>query len=245
MNCQQNQTVSHHPNPNQDRQSDQFLKHKLECLRYLSRDVEDPKLLSRTDQYRLALADQMFDLQTGGRHLFHLSLTYLPYQDKEYSPAIVDRFFVNFYVKHLLPQLLGTKNIHTVSRKAIQPISYAFLDEHEMSAIRTVNHSAGANPLRPCARFATRLHHHAVLAVHPDTLDTFCTLIGENTLAGGDFSSKVMTSDIRECEPMCLLYASKMLWKYPDFLSFPDKFNRERRSNRACTSFRSSRLLKY
>jgi len=74
--------------------------------------------------------------------------------------------------------------------------------------------------------FPIRLHHHAILAVHPDNVDQLRHLVGTNTLTR--FGHKIMTSDLKECDAIRTLYASKMYWKYPDFLSFPDKMYRVR-----------------
>jgi hypothetical protein len=112
---------------------------------------------------------------------------------------------------------LNTKNFQRIKYREMQPICLAFLDEHEsqVSTQKYLNTS----------RFSARLHHHAILAIHSDTLDRMQTLIGENTLASNKFSTKVMSSHVRECDAMCLLYASKMYAKYPDFLSFPDRLH--------------------
>ena len=72
--------------------------------------------------------------------------------------------------------------------------------------------------------YSARLHHHVILAVHQNHLLRMNELIGTNTLVG-KFSYKVMTSFIRPCSADTLKYASKMLMKYPDFLSFPDRLN--------------------
>jgi hypothetical protein len=45
-------------------------------------------------------------------------------------------------------------------------------------------------------------------------------LVGENTLANTGFSHKIMTSFVAERDPTCLLYASKQLDKYPNYLIF-------------------------
>ena len=49
-----------------------------------------------------------------------------------------------------------------------------------------------------------------------------------------------MTCDLKPCEPMRVLYASKMYKKYPDFLSFPDKMNRSRCKHRMTEHVKAS-----
>jgi hypothetical protein len=187
-------------------------------IQYLSRSATSIKELSSSQQMRFHLAKFTQELEhQSNRHLFHLTLTYKPFEDYSYSPKNTNDFFIHFYTKHFLPFLLNTKNFQRIKYREIQPICLAFLDEHEsqVSTQKYLNTS----------RFSAGLHHHAILAIHSDTLDRMLTLIGENTLASNKFSTKVMSSHVRECDAMCLLYASKMYAKYPDFLSFPDRLH--------------------
>ena len=187
-------------------------------IQYLSRFATSIKDLSSSQQMRFHLAKFTQELEhQSNRHLFHLTLTYKPFEDYSYSPKNTNDFFIHFYTKHFLPFLLNTKNFQRSKYRELQPICLAFLDEHEsnVSTQKYLNTS----------RFSARLHHHAILAIHTDTLDRMQTLIGENTLASNRFSNKVMSSHVRECDAMCLLYASKMYAKYPDFLCFPDRLH--------------------
>jgi len=187
-------------------------------IQYLSKSATSIKDLSSSQQMRFHLAKFTQELEhQSNRHLFHLTLTYKPFEDYSYSPKNTNDFFIHFYTKHFLPFLLNTKNFQRIKYREIQPICLAFLDEHE-SQVSTQKYLNAS-------RFSARLHHHAILAIHSDTLDRMQTLIGENTLASNKFSTKVMSSHVRECDAMCLLYASKMYAKYPDFLSFPDRLH--------------------
>jgi hypothetical protein len=125
---------------------------------------------------------------------------------------------VNLYLKKLLPYLFQTKHFNRQSLRNLQPIACVFADEHES---KPVEQSDPIRLLPETYAFAARLHHHAIFAVHPDTQERFETLLGANTMR--QFSKKVMTSDLREAEPMRVLYATKMLCKYEDFLTFPDR----------------------
>jgi len=187
-------------------------------IQYLSRSATSIKDLSSSELMRFHLAKFTQELEhQSNRHLFHLTLTYKPFEDYSYSPKNTNDFFIHFYTKHFLPFLLNTKNFQRIKYREMQPICLAFLDEHE-SQVSTQKYLS-------TSRFSARLHHHAILAIHSDTLDRMQTLIGENTLASNKFSTKVMSSHVRECDAMCLLYASKMYAKYPDFLSFPDRLH--------------------
>ena len=187
-------------------------------IQYLSKSATSIKDLSSSELERFHLTKYVHDQKyQSNRHLFHLTLTYKPFEDYSYSPKNTNDFFIHFYTKHFLPFLLNTKNFQRSKYRELQPICYAFLDEHEskVSTQKYLNTS----------RFSARLHHHAILAIHADTLDKMQSLIGENTLASNKFSNKVMSSHVRECDAMCLLYASKMYAKYPDFLCFPDRLH--------------------
>ena len=187
-------------------------------IQYLSKSATSIKDLSSSELERFHLTKYVHDQKyQSNRHLFHLTLTYKPFEDYSYSPKNTNDFFIHFYTKHFLPFLLNTKNYQRSKYREMQPICLAFLDEHEsnVSTQKYLNTS----------RFSARLHHHAILAIHTDTLDRMQSLIGENTLASNRFSNKVMSSHVRECDAMCLLYASKMYAKYPDFLCFPDRLH--------------------
>jgi hypothetical protein len=173
------------------------------------------RFLNETDLVRLSLANYFYDLENKGYKLYHLSITYRP-QKFELSNERVDGCFIQFHTQFLLPRLLGTKNLHHTKNRKIQPIVFAFLDEHDSVKGKFTSCEA---PIR--------LHHHAIYAVHPDA-KTWCDEhIGESTFSIlKQDSTPYMSSDLTDCEAMRVLYASKMLETYPDFLMFPDKWKR-------------------
>ena len=151
------------------------------------------------------------------RILFHLVLTYKPFHDRSYAESDVNKFFIKFYLRYFLPYLMNTSNYHRDSIRLFQPICLVFVDEHETNPVLTESYDYSVH-----SEYAARLHHHAILAVHHENVNRIRTLIGTNTLSS-NFSHKIMTSYLRECSADTLLYASKMLHRYPDFLSFPDR----------------------
>lgn len=199
--------------------SDSVIKNtEYDWIKYLSRSANFVKDLSSSQLIRFHLTKYVHELNyQSNRHLFHLTLTYKSFANFLYSPKNTNDFFIHFYTKHFLPFLLNTKNIQRSKYRGLQPICLAFLDEHESRF--------SSQTCLQSNYFSERLHHHAILAIHSDTLNIMQTLVGENTLASNKFSTKLMSSHVRECEPMCLLYASKMYAKYPDFLSFPDRLH--------------------
>lgn len=203
---------------------------KENWINYIRNSSYDNNPLSKPNLYRLSLTNQMYELEQDGRTQFHLTTTYKPYSGRNYTEKDINTFFINFYTKKFLPYLLNTKNIHTNIKKSIQPISYCFVDEHEKEPVKTLVFNSNTKFVEDTFMFPVRLHHHCILSVHPDTLERMETLLGTNTLVKYDFSPKFMTTDLNKCESMRLLYSSKMLRKYPDFLSFPDSLKRHHRS---------------
>jgi hypothetical protein len=197
-------------------------------IKYCSKSATNINDLNHADKSRIALAQLMNEQHLSGRQLFHMTLTYKPYNNIKYDPKLVDKFFTNFYVKSFLPVLLQTRNIHTIHKKSIPPICLAFIDEHEMKPSRTDIGTV----------YPLRLHHHAILAVHPDTMQRFTQLVGTNTLQNmahtniSRFNYKLMTTDIRACEGMRILYSAKKFKQYPDFLQFPNTFQRNHCSHK-------------
>ena len=229
---QQTSSIKNH----QDSQS--FLSNSVrnntssDWIHYLSKSATSIKDLSKNQQMRLELTKYFHDLKyQSNRHLFHLTLTYKPFADYSYSPKNTNDYFIHFYTKHFLPFLLNTKNFQRIKYRELQPICFAFLDENESKPSPETHvltnrfNRFSAKTRDQTTRFSERLHHHAILAIHADTYDRMQSLIGENTLESNKFSYKVMSSHVRECDAMCLLYASKMYAKYPDFLSFPDRLH--------------------
>lgn len=200
---------------------------RQECINYL---FEDPtnKALSKRQEEQIALAEYMFEQEQNNRTLFHMTITYKPFAVREYSEKDVNVFFKNFYIKRFLPYLMNTRNYTTIAMKRIQPITFCFVDEHAQKPIDIEYFDNNLNNTRAFPVAPLRLHHHVILAVHPATTDRMKSLIGLNTLANNDFSPKIMTSDIKQCEPLRLMYASKLLRTYPEFMSFPDKYSRSR-----------------
>ena len=193
---------------------------KEEWIKYIQQSPNNRNPLSKSNLYRLALTEQVHNLMLDGRTLFHMTVTYKPNADRTYTEKDINTFFINFYTKKLLPYLVNTKNYTRPNKKIIQPIAYVFVDEHETNAVKRTVFNDKNLSIEYRYEFPTRLHHHAILAPHPDTLERMNLLEGTNTLNNSSFSQIMMSSDVRECDAQCLLYASKMLHRYPDFMMF-------------------------
>jgi len=168
--------------------------------------------LPYSERSRLELTKDMVKFESSDRRLFHLTVTYKPYRDRNYQETDVNNFFTNFYRKGLLPYLLKTEEINRPELLEYHPITYCFVDEHE--------HSRVGNG------FPVRLHHHAVLAVHPSTILPMVQLHGTNTLRWLTMSEKIATSQVTDARPPVVLYASKKMKYYPDYMHFgPEDFD--------------------
>lgn len=197
--------------------------HLMQSWQYYLAKNTDPLLYSITQKSQIALAEKFYSLEYQGRTLYHMSITYKPFGGRLYTEKDVNTFYINFYTKEFLPHLMGTRNYTTSRMKSLQPITFCFVDEHSHKAIK-VDKGEGYT-------FPDRLHHHAILALDESTVKQMNYLLYENSLANTGFTYKIMTSDIKQCEAQTVLYASKMLKKYPDFMSFPDTFKRHRRKH--------------
>ena len=163
---------------------------------------------------REQLHKMLCDLPVAEFTFFHLSTTYHPYQDRTYTSKDLNNFFINFYLKSLLPELLHTRK-WTKKNKSDQPIVLTFLDDHKIDPIIVksdlTNQPVYANPIR--------LHHHSIIASRHATTEQFQNLLGDNTMLR--YSGKMMTSNLVQCDADRMFYASKMLWKYPnEYLMF-------------------------
>jgi hypothetical protein len=163
---------------------------------------------------REQLHKMLCDLPEDEFTFFHLTTTYLPYQDRTYASKDLNKFFINFYLKTLLPELFHTRRC-SKKTKSMQPLVLSFLDEHESKPV--VVRTDHAN--QPIYAFPVRLHHHSIIASRPSTTEQFQSLVGDNTMLR--YSGKMMTSNLVQCDADRMFYASKMLWKYPnDYLMF-------------------------
>jgi hypothetical protein len=110
---------------------------------------------------------------------------------------------------------MGTRNYHKKFKKSIQPITMCFLDEHHNDKFENQKEDT------------PRLHHHVMIGLHKDTKNNLNQFIGQNLIPTDKrFTTPILTSNLVPCEPMTVLYMSKLLHKYPDFMTFPDKFHR-------------------
>lgn len=181
------------------------------------------KSLSRIDKERMQLVSFMEQHQKAGRTLFHLTLTYKPYSDRNYQERDVNKFFRTFYLKHFLPKLLQTKHFNRTYWRQFQPICLAFVDGIEQESSQQTLRVKKPKELNIPTQLPALLHHHAILAVHEQNLSNLVSLEGENTFANSDFSYKIMTSDLKQCDATRLLYSSKRMKQFPEFMSFPDR----------------------
>jgi hypothetical protein len=159
---------------------------------------------------------------------------------------------------------MNTKRYSTNRQRQFQPICLTFIDEHtkphrykllneskdkiRLEALKEydIDYSNENNfLLKPKPKYVEYpLHHHCIIAIHKDHLLRFNKFIGTNTLVRNPihennenkkYLSVIKTSDIRPCNAMRLLYASKKLYKYPEFQLFPPSYKRRNNVNKIYT----------
>lgn len=183
------------------------LEFEQACYQRLNLKPELP--ISLSTRHQIALAYLMYQLESQEkRSLYLLTLTYQLKSDFAPKPNLLNRNFIRFYCHYFLPFLFQSKYYHSNKRIIQQPITYSFLDEHKH---------------RPTVHGSAPLHHHAIVAAHESTIPRINLLLGTNTFKDIDPNFFIKTSDFKPCDAFAMLYASKFLKKYPDFLSFPKR----------------------
>ena len=193
---------------------------------YLEREFNNYLNPNLIQNHRLEIAELFHQYQLSGYTLFHLTATYFHLERISKPEPIINSYFANFYLYGLLPYLFNTNKCTKPIFRPYQPICYCFVDEHESKAIPTRFKSTGTGSNASIYEFPERLHHHAVIAVHPTTVNRMRSLIGTDTLTAKSshrLSKRITTSEVTECNTSAVLYASKMLRKYPEFLLFSSK----------------------
>lgn len=163
------------------------------------------------------------------RTIYHMVITYKKYADISYSEDVVNTFFINFYLKDFLPYVMNSKHYNHDAQRNTQPLCFAFLDDHMTDALKKYEEEFTMKSSRE-NNLWNRLHHHAVVAIHNSHINRINSLIDPIELEGintipKESSPKILTTYIAKRTPDVLNYASKRLYKYPDFLAFPDRWS--------------------
>lgn len=177
--------------------------------------------LTLVDKQRLGFAEMLDQIESKGRVLYHLTLTYIPtkYQYKDWTVDQINEFFREFYVKYFLRKILQTSHISNKRQKERQPIVFCFVDESAFNKSSVGN----ANTTNQSTSYLSgdRLHHHAIVCAHPDTIDRLDELTGENTFKDSAFGKRIQSSSLRRCESDCILYANKNIHRIQDYQIYP------------------------
>ena len=191
----------------------------------MTRELETTKNNTKTIQESLI----GYMKQQEDRTIYHMVITYKKYDDRIYTENEVNTFFKEFYLRDFLPYVMNSKHYNHDAQRNLQPICLAFLDEHRTDSLKKHSDETTMKFSRDNNRW-NRLHHHAVLAVHNSHINRINSLIDPIELEGintipKESSPKILTTFIAERTPDVLGYASKRLYKYPDFLAFPDRWS--------------------
>lgn len=126
---------------------------------------------------------------------FHLCITYTSPKYKNINSKLAFRLFKNIYTSYLLKAIVGN-NFNRKYGRSISPIVVAFNEAHESVVEKG----------RPGDKFSDREHTHAVLLIHPATMERFKNLVGVNTLRNKrTYKKKIKTSFIAE-RPSGIIY---------------------------------------
>ncbi|MGQ0598081.1 hypothetical protein [Aquabacterium sp.] len=164
-------------------------------------DIPKEKGKFNSSRESLSIKDKFNEHQGNGYKLYEMSLTYKPFtNNRSHSIDEIRKIFIQFYLHNFLGDHIF-KNRHWMRKSdSLQPHLYCFVEEHE-SIRKALDKTSGIY------RFPERLHHHAVMAAHPETVQAIDLLIGEGTLL--DFHSSIMTSSLTEADSDWALYATK------------------------------------
>lgn len=169
--------------------------------------------LSLVDKQRYAWIEYFRKYKESGFGIYHLTVTYNEFSDRALGKAEISRLFSEYYLNYFLKKIVGN-NYTRPTKNKMQPVVVAFIDEHESKASSL-----------EFDKFGDRYHIHAVIAAHPDTVESFEALLGENTLK--DRSSKhcglIKTTFLSHASDYCAAYASKKKYHYSDFMIFGPK----------------------
>jgi hypothetical protein len=135
-----------------------------------------------------------------------------------------------------------------VKKKLIQPICFVFVENHQTNNINQ----------------ELRFHHHAVMAVHQDTVNSLNKYLGTNTFKDlvksfrfedADeseqkrilFTDSIMSSDLKMIDTeefTQVLYAQKQYKQYSEhFLCFPDSMKRHKVKYRLTKSIKPKKII--
>ena len=197
---------------------------KLDRIKYIQskrniRSEPNFENLSLVDKQRLGFAEMLDRIESEGKTLYHLTLTYIPSKYKDWTVDQINGFFKEFYIKYFLRYALNTSHITNKRQKERQPIVFCFVDESSFNK-SSVAQSDVVTRLSSSLS-GDRLHHHAIVCAHPDTVQKIDELLGDNTFKDSGFGKRIQSSSMRRCNSNCILYASKNLHRIPDFQIFP------------------------
>ncbi|OUW02612.1 MAG: hypothetical protein CBD16_04040 [Betaproteobacteria bacterium TMED156] len=194
---------------------------KIKALDYLSKmnqPIKKVSDLTKTEKERLSIADFFHDLETEGRRLYMLTLTY-NYGNKkeEHQKIMAEKTSIHFYQYSLLPHLTNKKNFY---RQPDLPICFSFLDDQPYERKRVGIHSHMIMAVKNTIDLGLQklkgflLPHEIVKMNMPKN-----SIQQENGMRSID---RIRSFDIQRCErgEVVTLYASKSIQKYPEYKVF-------------------------
>ena len=137
-----------------------------------------------------------------GMKLYAFTVTYTPNDEAHSFDKTIKNRFKKFYLHEFLTKIHFNNNEWTKKFNKLQPAVVLFVEDHESKAV-TMEDEYGITR----TSFPERLHHHGIMAVHPDFVSRLEPYIGVNTL--NHLCKGIMTTDFKPCNIEWMLYAGK------------------------------------
>jgi len=106
---------------------------------------------------------------------FHLTVIYKRIDGKNAYLEACNQYFTSFYLKSFVPAILGTTHFNKDQYRPYQPITVAFTEKHQEKA-RKLRKQYGHKEYD----LPNFYHHHAFVAIHPDTYNKAIEIAGLN-----------------------------------------------------------------
>ena len=184
------------------------------CFNEINSDVP---LVNLYDRQREELAKYFYRLERDeNRTMFHMTVTY---KERDYivKNDKYNRDFTKFYCFRFLPYIMKTKKFTKLEMKLLQPITYAFLEEHESKPKQTYIESLNLREVT----YAERKHHHAIIASTSHSLDVLNSLCNRQVKSEFNFR-QIESIMIKKCDSLRLNYTTKdFKFNFEDYLNFP------------------------
>ena len=165
-------------------------------------EVPSPTRLSRSNRMKLELVKENVLLESNGYGLYLITINYNQYE-RVHKLDDVQRYFNKFYHQKLVPLLVGNHATRN-SKRHLWP---------EMTLCTEVCKQARNNESYKKQMKEGKnepvLHHHAIVAIHPNHIDKFDQYVGLDMIPRDKHINMIESLDIRPADIYGILYCTK------------------------------------